>query len=116
MKLAWSERYYDLVSTLEPEERFSSSEREELGAAVSAIEWSHATLRRDLTPAEVSALEPVISGGVRVRIAPRNERIVIDSAAVRAGIGAAELEFDSALAGNPGRFRVLLGLPPLDSG
>ena len=118
--LAWSEHFYDLESTA-PGGRLDDEELAALKKVIPNMNSSGKTLRRNLTPEEVMSLEELIRSGVRVKIIARNERIVIDSPAIRRRVGAVrmangtmrgvsgwEKEFDRVLAGSPGRMSVML--------
>ena len=120
--LVWSERFYDLVALLPEGETLTAEETAMLAAAVPGISGNSGVLLRGLAPEEVLALEkPLRSGAVRARIVPRDERMMIDSPAVRRlagkverrdgvwrGVSGWEAKFDDTLAGSPGKFTVLL--------
>ena len=124
VKLAWSERYYDLVSTLPAGYVDESSVRSLLREVLPRLpdnasppEW-----RRGLNPAELLALEGVIRAGIApVRIRMREERIAVNSPELRGllgqceardgvlvGVSGLEKKHNDRLAGRPGRFVVLL--------
>jgi len=122
--LAWSERYYDLVSTLPTEYVDEASVRSILKAALPHLPGSAAPpeWRRGLDPAELLALEGVIRAGIApVRIRMREERIAVNSPALRGllgrceardgvlvGVSGLEKKYNDRLTGHPGRFAVLL--------
>lgn len=122
IRLVWSERFYDLAAVLPDGDELAGEELRALAEAVPAISGSSGVLRRGLTPEELLALEKTLcSGTVRARIVPRDERMTVDSPAVRRlagtvvrqdgvwhGVSGWEREFDSGLAGTPGRFTVML--------
>ena len=122
--LAWSERYYDLVSTVPadavdvPAVRATLCETlPRLAADAAPPVWC-----RGLSPAELLALEAVVRGGtVPVTIRMREERIAVNSPALRerlgscesrngtlVGVNGLESEFNARLTGRPGRFAVML--------
>ena len=122
VRLVWSERFYDLVALLPEGETLTGEELAVLAAAVPGVSRDSGVLLRGLAPGEVLALEkPLRSGAVRARIVPRDERMMIDSPAVRRlagevvrrdgvwrGVSGWEAKFDDELAGTPGSFTVLL--------
>ena len=118
--LVWSEYFYDLESAV-PVSALYPREVAALREVLSEMEPDGEVLRRGLTARELLALEPLVRRGIRVRVVRREERIVIDSPAVRGHAGAVrrengvsrgvsgwEREFDGRLAGRPGRLTVLL--------
>lgn len=119
--LVWSERSYDLVSTCPDGDALSDGEMRMLATAVSGVTAESGVLRRGLSPEELLALEAPIKTGVRARIVPRDERIVVDSPVVRKlvgelsrkdgdihGVSGWEFEYDAELSGTPGEFTVML--------
>lgn len=118
--LVWSEHFYDLESTV-PVSEMHPRDEAALRGVLPDIDPDGKVLRRGLTARELVALEPLVRGGIGGRVVRREERIVIDSPAVRAragtvrreigfsrGVSGWELEFDAELAGRPGRLTVLL--------
>lgn len=118
--LAWSEHFYDLESAVSGSE-LADEEIAALKKVIPDMAPKGKKLRRNLTPGEVMGLEELIRSGVRVKIVARNERIVIDSPAIRRRVGAVrmengvmrgvsgwEKEFDRELCGTPGRISVML--------
>ena len=121
VELAWSEHFYDLVSTATPRRALSAEEVAALKKILPSLDESGEYLRRNLTPGEVMGLEELIRSGVRVRIVVRHERRVVDSPNVRRRVGGVrrergitrgeagwEKEFDRELSGSPGRMSVML--------
>lgn len=122
VRLVWSERFYDLIAVLPDDETLTNGELDLLASAVPGVSDRSGVLRRGLTPGELLALEaPLRSGAVRARIVPRDERLMVDSPAVRGlagglerrdggwrGVSGWESEFDGELAGHPGAFTVML--------
>lgn len=125
--LVWSERYFDLYLTLpdgmKPEDETFDAVREtvkdlkipEAGTGTPVL------LKRDLAPAELLALEPVVKNNRAFRIESRVERIAVSNPAARSRLGTVkredgelvgasglEAEFDARLRGRPGRFEVML--------
>ena len=107
-RLVWSERYYDLVSTLPEDRNLDDWELEELRGAIGALDAGSGRLRRNLAAEEVLALERTLGTGVRARVAVRDERIVVDSPAVRRRVHEWELAHESTLAGRDGTVSVML--------
>ena len=122
LRLVWSERFYDLVAVPPDGGELSADEVLALTEAVPGVAGTSGVLRRGLSPEELLALEkPLRSGMARARIVPRDERLMVDSPAVRMlagtvargdgvwrGVSGWEAEFDDELAGTPGRFTVML--------
>lgn len=106
--LAWNERFYDLVADLEEGESYTDFERQEILRRFPKANWRLKTLKTGLSPAEVMDLEKLISGGVRVKIVPRNERIMINSPELRLKLQELDRKYDATLRGEPGKFQVLL--------
>ena len=108
LKLVWSERYCDLVSTLPAEKRLHDWELETLRGAVGALSADFGVLRRNLSAEEVLALELPLRSGIRARIVSRDERMTVDSPAVRRRAEKWEVEHASSLAGRDGSLMVML--------
>lgn len=118
--LAWNVHFFDLVSTA-PARGLNAEELAALKKVLPDVDPACVPLRRNLTPEEVTGLKEVIDSGVRVQIVTRNERIVIDSPAIRKRVGKVsiedgvvrgvsgwEKEFDRELSGIVGRMSVML--------
>ena len=125
--LAWSERYFDLYLTLpegsEPEEEIFEAVRRAIGeqAFPKTGTGMPMLLKRDLSPAELLALEPAVKNSRAFRIRSRVERIAVSNPAARSRLGTVrnengelvgasglEAEFDARLRGRAGRFEVML--------
>lgn len=107
--LAWSENYFDLERALPEGEDFSGWERAELGRILSGgFDLRAQRIRAGLRASEVLALDAAIASGLRARIVPRRERILVGSPALRRKLEAFEKHFDRELSGSDGRYRVLL--------
>ncbi len=120
--LAWSERYFDLQQV----SGVSSVDRERLRAVLPQVEvpafrGEKTVLKRGLSPDEILALEPVVKGSGAFRIVSRSERLTVSSVGIRrllggvelrdgvqVGISGLEADYNAALTGHSGRFRVLL--------
>ena len=108
LRLVWHERYYDLVSTRSHGMKLDDWELDELRAAVGWIDPDSGVLRRNLNADEVMALEGVLRSGVRARIAVRDERMTVDSPAVRRHACEWEIEYARLLGGSDGVVTVML--------
>ena len=108
LRLVWHERYYDLVSTRTPGMRLDEWELNELRRSVARIDPDSGALCRNLAADEVMALEGVIRSGIRARIVIRDERVTVDSPAVRRRADAWEAENARMLAGQDGSVTVML--------
>lgn len=122
--LAWSERYYDLAATSSADAAAVTETRAALREVLPrlAADAAPPVWFRGLSPSELLALEPIVrSGAVPVTIRMREERIAVNSPALRDRLGRCELrggmligvsglerEYDRQLAGTPGRFSVML--------
>ena len=107
-RLVWSERCCDLVSTLPEDRNLDEWELEELRGAAGPLDGASGVLRRNLDAKEVMALEGVLRSGVRARVAVRDERMTVDSAAVRRHVHEWEIEYGRLLAGRDGVVTVML--------
>ena len=119
--LAWSEHFYDLETAV-PGSALNDAEIAALKKLIPDMDTGKKPLRSNLTPGEVNCLKEMIRSGVRVKIVPRNERIVIVSPEPRRRVGSVkrtekgsfrgvsgwEKEFDRQLSGSPGRISVML--------
>ena len=108
LKLVWSERYCDLVSTLPDDEKLDDWELERLRGAVGPLAAESGVLRRNLAADEVLKLEIPLKSGIRARIAFRDERMTVDSPAVRRHSDEWEMEYGRSLAGRDGSLTVML--------
>ncbi len=108
VRLVWHERYYDLVSTRGDDLALDDWELNELRAAAGPLEGASGRLRRDLKAGEVVALEGPLRSGVRARIAVRDERMTVDSPAVRRHAYEWEIEYARQLGGSDGAVTVML--------
>ena len=121
VRLVWSERFYDLVSTCPNGDALSGDEIRMLKTAAPEIAATGGVLFRGLDPGGLERLEEPLRSGVRARIVVRDERIVVDSPAIRllagkvvshdggwSGASGWEKEYDAQLAGTPGKFTVML--------
>ena len=108
LRLVWRERYYDLVSTLPGEGKLDDWELEELRAAAGPLDGASGKLRRNLDAGEVMALESALRSGVRARIVVRDERMTVDSPAVRRHAYEWEIEYARQLGGRDGVVSVML--------
>lgn len=122
--LAWSERYYDLVSTLADDSVAVPEARTALREVLPRLPVDAAppVWFRGLSPSELLALEAVVrSGAVPVTIRLREERIAVNSPVLRdrlgscesrhgvlVGVSGLELAYNRELAGRSGRFAVML--------
>ncbi len=116
--LVWSEKYFDLYYLDDP-----ANMPEELCTALSMIVRLNKRnpLVYSLKPDEIEKMAELLKGNSHLKIKMRVERIAIDSPKIRQqagqlvtvngethGISGLELEHDAALAGQSGRFKVLL--------
>ena len=108
LRLVWHERYYDLVSTRPGDMALDDWELEELRSVLGALDGVSGRLRRNLGAGEVVALESALRSGVRARIAVRDERITVDSPAVRRHASEWEIEYARQLGGGDGAVTVML--------
>ena len=108
LRLVWHERCYDLVSTLPGDAKLDDWELEELRAAIGQLDGGSGRLRRNLDAGEAMALESVLRSGVRARIAVRDERMTVDSPAVRRHAYEWEIEHARLLGGEDGVVTVML--------
>lgn len=122
LRLVWSERYFDLRSTVPEGEHFSEEEYRILNKIFPGGFSEGRVIRSGLTPKEFLELEDFLrSGSLRGHITPREERIMVDSPAVRKvagevvydsgvwrGTSGWEKVHDAGLSGKAGRFSVML--------
>ena len=108
LRLVWHERYYDLVSTLPGDGGLDDWELDELRAAVGPLDGVSGSLRRNLDAGEAMALESALRSGIRARIAVRDERMTVDSPAVRRHAYEWEIEHARLLGGQDGVVTVML--------
>ena len=108
LRLVWHERCYDLVSTRSGDMKLDDWELDELRRAVGTIDPDSAVLRRNLDAAQVMVLESALRSGVRARVVVRDERMTVDSPAVRRHAYEWEIEHGRLLSGRDGTVTVML--------
>ena len=120
--LVWSERHFELWSTLPPGADLTEHQRRTLqkifpGETLPILPGNAAPLRFRLTAKEIEQLEPLIRRGFPLKIRSKTTRVTVDSPKVRAlagivrngvGLSGWERRYDFRLRGQDGAYQVML--------
>lgn len=120
--LVWSERHFELWTTLPPGADLTERQRQALQKIFPAetlpiLPGNAAPLRFRLTAKEIELIEPLIRRGFPLKIRSKTTRVTVDSPKVRAlagvvkngsGVSGWERQYDFRLRGRDGAYQVML--------
>ncbi|MBQ7206886.1 MAG: hypothetical protein IJS01_03710 [Lentisphaeria bacterium] len=120
--LVWSERHFELWTTLSPGADLTQNQRRTLQKIFPAetlpiLPGNAAPLRFRLTEKEIEQIEPLIRRGFPLKIRSKTTRVTVDSPKVRtlagvvrngSGVSGWERQYDFRLRGRDGAYQVML--------